>query len=166
MPLFRRKEKKSDESVPTETPVKTTELVRGDWRQAVAIRNGEFVILNTEQMPNVTNREIFERLAEMFNVKGDIVLTNQRLIFLRHKYTEETDGKVTLSYELQNQFPLDSIKDAVLRSEEEVTIYTNDGEYDLGMMGVIKNIQYPSHGDETTYFFNYFRKQLIEQKEK
>jgi hypothetical protein len=166
MPLFRKKEKKTDVPPQTSTPMKVTKFEITDWRKAVALKNGEYVILQTDWATNQRSREIFERFVKMLNAKGDFVLTNQRLVFLGHKFAEESDGKTVLSFELQREFPLESIKD-VTYPPKEVTIYTDEGEYDCGNMGVIRTIDYPTHGeDRPTYFFNYFRKKLIEQKEK
>ncbi len=179
MPLFGKKDKETEAhcikcgaelpkdasyctvcgSTQNPTPSHPHEFEIADWRKAVTIKNGEYVIVES----NLDDCTAFE-IADMTNMKYGFVLTNQRLITLRFKYGEERDGKTVVSFELHKEFPLESIKDVTYHNKE-IAIYTDEGKYDCGDTWDVTGLAYPKSADDIARF-NYFRKKVIEQKEK
>jgi DNA-directed RNA polymerase subunit RPC12/RpoP len=183
MPLFRKKEKETEKSCikcgakilsdadycttcgssQKPTPPKHTKYEIGDWRKALTIKDAEYVVLDT--IPNNIDFEFIAfGVGLVFDIKHGFVLTNQRLITLGIKYAEEKDGITEVSFELEKEFPLVSIKDVTYQNDN-IAVYTDEGKCDCGGIMRVTGLAYPKN-QTPERCFNYLREKIIEQKEK
>jgi uncharacterized Zn finger protein (UPF0148 family) len=133
-----------------------------DWRKEVPFKNAEYVVL--ESNPKA---EDFEWEWNPITSYCGFVLTNHRLITLGFKLAEKKAGKVAVLFELQNEFPLETIKD-VTYQEEKIAIFTDEGKHDCGDLWEITGFRPKDPYSDYVSLdrFNYFRAKIIEQKQK
>jgi len=122
----------------------------------VVLKDGEYVVEDCEASIESFLDEL--DLSAIFAPHG-FVLTNQRLIVLKKKVTE---NKIT-SFELEKEFPLESIKD-IATEESRTIIYTDEGKHMFNTgIHFCRGMPPRMH---PAYASKYFRNKVIQQKEK
>jgi len=183
MPLFGKKEKKTEAccikcgaeipqdasyctvcgSSQNSTPSKPAEFKVADWREKTILRNGEYIV-ESFNIPDESESRLISyyrkhyvsiQPEDLLNSFADFgfALTNQRLIILKivKNLQERT---VVVSFDLQKEFPLESIQDIAIGVGKTI-IYTTEGKYET---------EYWDTG--LKYDGNYLRKRVIDLKGK